>query len=98
MSRGRKTITVEQIKEWANQRLAYVREPHVAAYFEKYTPDQVYRMAVASLIEQVLHETGNYKGFSYLESEKNPDYVDGVTTPDESWLREGYDNTRRRYS
>ncbi len=98
MGRGRKTIEVDTIKAWVNTRLATPGSTYHSQYLDKLSREQVYRLAVASVLEQVLHHTGNYHGFGYQDSERNPTYVDGVTTPDETWLREGYDDTRRRYS
>jgi hypothetical protein len=46
------------------------------------------RRALAVLAESILMSTGNYRGFGYLPSELS---APGV-------LRDGYDDTRRRYS
>lgn len=46
------------------------------------------RQGMATVLESVLHETGNYRGFSYLPTEWK---ADG------SGLRDGFDDTRRRY-
>lgn len=45
------------------------------------------RRAVALLLESVLLATDNYRGFKYQSSEINEDGT----------LRDGYDDTRRRY-
>lgn len=91
MSKGRKTITVAQIKAWVNTRLAGA---HSSLYLDGLTPAQAFRLGQASLLEAVLHHTGNYKGFGYQDTEKNPEYEDGSG---KDWLREGHDDTRRRY-
>ena len=96
MSKGRRTIDVDRIKEWVNTRLATPSSTH-SRYLDNLTPEQAFRLGIASLLEQVLHHTGNYKGFGYQESEKNPEYVDGITTPDANWLRDNHDDTRRHY-
>jgi len=55
---ARKTIKVEFCKTMANHFLAH-----------KDTNDDE-RQAIASFIEGVLMESGNYKGFSYLETDE----------------------------
>lgn len=80
---ARNTIKVEQVKEMVNTMLAAP---------DTFTIDGIdphsQRMGACGLLEQVLHATGNYKGFTHLDSE-----WDAV-----NWqLREGYDDSRRRY-
>jgi hypothetical protein len=79
---ARKTCDVEKLKAHVNRRLAA----------EVSTPDG--RWELARLLESVLHETGNYKGFRYQRSEyvEEPPFAPGTTH-----LRPGYDNTRREY-
>lgn len=55
---ARKTIKVEMVKTMANHFLAH-----------KNTNDEE-RQAIASFIESILMESGNYKGFSYLETDE----------------------------
>jgi hypothetical protein len=51
----RKTIDVQYLRDNINQRLAdSTCEPEV-------------RYGMISILENVLHETGNYKGFCYLD-------------------------------
>ena len=50
--------------------------------------DPAFRCGVISMLEVVLFSTENYKGFSYLASEWDESKGE---------LREGYDQTRRRY-
>jgi hypothetical protein len=83
---GRKTVDVSQLVGWVNTRLAV---PDSAHRFDGMSPEQAYRAGVASLLEQVLHATGNYRGFGYQQSERVPD--------SDYPLREGYDDTRRVY-
>jgi hypothetical protein len=84
----RKTIDVAQLIEWVNTRCAAPDSPHTLTMEgRELTPEQAFRLGVASLLGQVLHATGNYKGFSYNDSE--------LETP--SKLRDGYDGTRRKY-
>ena len=47
------------------------------------------REGLSAALERVLHDTGNYRGYSYLP---------GELTDDGKALREGADKTRRRYS
>lgn len=54
MARPRKTIPVERVREMANAMLENSTDPKRDA-----------RFGVAHLLEQVLMETGNYKGFGF---------------------------------
>ena len=56
---AKKTINVAKILYWANFQLA--RTDEIA--------DQGYKEGVCDMIEQILHSTGNYKGFGYHQSE-----------------------------
>jgi hypothetical protein len=76
MARKRKTIAVEDLKEAIN------------ASLELSTCSPPERRAMASVLEQVLHRTGNYRGFRYLES-ANGRREDGVWKCD--------DDSRRYY-
>jgi len=51
-------------------------------------PMKEQRLGIAFLFETVLFETQNYKGFSYLPSEWDSN---------QQALRDGYDESRRRY-
>lgn len=73
---ARKTVPVEFIKDRVNVMLA---SPFT-------TPGQ--RAGACEVLEAVLFETGNYKGFAYLPSEFAEPGV----------LRLNYDTTRRKYS
>jgi hypothetical protein len=53
----------------------------------KLTPEQMYRRALMSILESVLHNADRYRGFSYQQSELINDYA----------LRDGYDETRVMY-
>lgn len=75
---ARKTVNVQAVKELANRTLA-----SNAAFL-----DQSYRNGVIGMVEAVLHNTDNYKGFKYLPSEWD-ESING--------LRVGYDDTRREY-
>lgn len=65
---ARKTIEVGKVLRIANNFLA---AKHT-------TPDE--REAVAAVIEAVLMETDNYRGFAYLPKENYPDEADGLGT------------------
>ena len=52
---GRKTVNVLMLLEWANKNLA--REDEFA------TVD--FKSGICSMIELVLHESGNYEGFTF---------------------------------
>ena len=60
MPKGRKTIQVERVLEMANKMLEAESDKFV------YGNSEEYRQGVMTLLEQVLHETGNYHGFGYL--------------------------------
>lgn len=79
---ARKTFDVETLKRRINGRLD---SPMTGVEG---------RWELAMVLERVLHETGNYKGFKYCDSEwaEEPPYAPGTTH-----LRPGYDNTRRQY-
>jgi hypothetical protein len=55
MSKSKKTIHVDELKQFANQLLAN----------ENLSEQE--KLGVTHLIEHVLLNTGNYKGFNYLE-------------------------------
>jgi hypothetical protein len=76
---ARKTVEVQGLKELTNRHLA-LRDDKVS------TPAS--RQAVSSILEAVLHQTDNYKGFKYRLSEWDVEAQE---------LREGYDDTRREY-
>lgn len=75
---ARKTVDVQAVKELANRTLA-----STATFL-----DPSYRNGVIGMVESVLHNTGNYKGFKYLPSEWDENTGS---------LRVGYDDTRRQY-
>ena len=56
---AKKTINVAKMLYWANFQLA--RTDEIA--------DQGYKQGVCDMIEQILHSTGNYKGFGYHQGE-----------------------------
>ena len=56
---SRKTINVAKMLYWANFQLA--RQDEVA--------DQAYKQGICDMIEHILHDTGNYRGFGYHQSE-----------------------------
>jgi hypothetical protein len=53
----RKTVDVETVRTWANNAMSRgMAAPEMSDDF---------RNGVADLLERILHETGNYKGFRY---------------------------------
>ena len=54
---GRKTVDVLMLLKWANKNLA--REDEFA------TVD--FKAGICSMIERILHNTGNYEGFGFLD-------------------------------
>lgn len=77
MSRRRKTVEVEKIRGWVNTLLSH-EELHIVRSYGDVTPEQAYRLSAASLLEAVLHETGNYAGFGYRLA-PGEQYQEGVT-------------------
>ena len=71
MAKARKTIEVEFIKRKANFFLKH-SEP-LAVLGEGEDGMRERRKGVASLLEIVLHETGNYKGWNRLEAADGDD-------------------------
>jgi hypothetical protein len=68
---ARKTIEVAQILEWVNTRLEIPDSTHKVqlTWSDKpITPEQAFRLGVASLLEQILHATDTYAGFGYTKT------------------------------
>jgi len=69
---ARKTVTVAELKEAVNRMLAtpdstlWMKAP---GKDRDMTAEEAFRMGGASLLEQVLHMTGNYKGFGYQDGQ-----------------------------
>jgi len=88
----RKTIEIEKLVNIANTALKYDQDHN-----------NDYRRGVISMIEDVLHLSGNYKGYRYLGPDEVPEgslpginVVDGEIPP---YPERFYntDNTRRKY-
>jgi len=86
-----KTVSVKDMLDQANAALASDYSPTKypithkwMKWTKKSAPDmtKMYRLGICTMIESVLHASGNYAGFTYLDSP----FVDGVT-----------DESRRRY-
>ena len=92
---ARKTVEVEMMRKKANKMLA-------SSYATWSKPD--YRWGVILMIEDMLHATGNYNGFRYLDNFEVADGVlpgvrrgeDGDTLSYEERF-ENTDETRRYY-
>jgi hypothetical protein len=85
----RKTVNVAHVRERVNYLLAN-NETMTGRTEEE---QRAYRLGACSVLELILHNTGNYKGFNYLESEILPP----EERKDGNVLRAGYDDTRRVY-
>ena len=89
----RKTIPVRQILELANKMLASDHEDMTV--LQEATAAQGCRLGIAHLLEAILHETGQYGGYSHL-----PGSVD-YGTPDSELGKSRspiiLDDTRRCY-
>lgn len=64
----RKTFNVDELRDRVNRML---ETPDSSLYLKapgtdrEMTPAEAFRMGLCSVIEGILHETGNYKGFGY---------------------------------
>lgn len=58
MPRSKKTINVDLVLEFANSQLKRTDEDANAEF----------KSGIITMIEKILHETGNYHGFLYLDS------------------------------
>lgn len=76
----RSTVNVSYVRDRAN---SFFRNS------DDSTPEM--RLGMAALLESVLFETDNYKGYVFLDSEWD------LSNPDRPQLRDGYDQTRRLY-
>ena len=75
----RKTMNVNKFHEWANWLLS---QPDS----EYRTPE--FRMGIATALEKILHETGNYHGFNFLE------WLHGGC---DKWIADGKPNDNTKY-
>jgi len=82
VTRARKTIAVSDVRDLINGMLADSNDDRSEG-----------RTALAVALETILMNTGNYRGYQALRSEYLP--ADQQTA--DRVLRDGYDDTRRRY-
>lgn len=87
---SRQTIPVTDLLATANTALKQL-DLH-GATDEDRALTRARREGIIFLVESALHATGQYKGFSYLPTEFTDESRTGVYR-----LRDGYDDTRRRY-
>ena len=59
MAKGKKTIEVASLLEWANMQLARTDE----------FADVGFKSGIATMIERVLMDSGNYNGYHHLDPE-----------------------------
>jgi hypothetical protein len=81
----RKTMIVAEIKQFANEVLQSSKQ------------DQEFRFGIITMVERILMDSGNYRGYRYLDTTELPeDVLPGVVT-----ITEGEfsfpDETRRSY-
>lgn len=88
---ARKTVNVADLVESCNKTL------------KTHTGDRMYRLAVQVFLEDILHQTGNYKGFRYLLRDEVPlgeepgiHYENGMPLPYPQRF-ENTDSTRVQY-
>lgn len=65
--RSRKTVNVMAAKETANQLLERT---------DKYAVDGEFKAGVCTMIERILHDTGNYRGFYFINPDARPNDED----------------------
>lgn len=88
----RKTFNVSDLVDTVNQMLV-----------ESKADAQERRQGAMNVLEQVLHSTGNYKGFRYLladeiaEGQPGVNYLNGVPHPDPELRFANTDRTRVVY-
>lgn len=65
----RKTFNVEEFVTWANNALAHPETPDV------FTPE--HKQGIIHALDHILHESGRYAGFRYLDSydENDPEFA-----------------------
>lgn len=63
-----------------NERLE-ISDAGLQVIIEGMTPEQAFRTALSGLLESVLMDTGNYKGFMYLNHAEVRDPDSGPTDP-----------------
>lgn len=77
---ARKTVNVSDLVDMANHTLQCSA-----------TDMHELRLGVIGLLENVLHQTGNYKGFQFLDSNGTVDLSGELVSPDDP------EHSRRRY-
>ncbi len=82
----RKTISVEMVRNIANDML-------------RNSPDQDkdFREGINTMLERILMETGNYRGFAYLTWEDMLTSFNGTSVGIDNGSFENTDHTRVRY-
>jgi len=93
----RKTMNVEDVKEWANTNLSLA--PRGTGTGHYVAADRAWRQGVMTMLENVLMSTDNYKGFRYLALDEVPTgCIPGIRRDrGEEKQFENTDDTRVRY-
>ena len=92
----RKTINVESVRTFVNRML---RDSHQSDHLDGKS-DTSFREGAISVLEEILHDSGNYKGFRYLtQDEVFNDCLPGVHRGEGLSYEEKFNNTdgTRRY-
>lgn len=92
----RKTINIESVRVLVNQML---RDSHQSDHLCDKS-DISFREGAISVLEEILHDSGNYRGFRYLtEDEVFKDCLPGVRRGEDLSYEEKFNNTdeTRRY-
>jgi len=92
MPAPRKTFPVADLRENANLLLALADGPASPPSAPEFNKE--FRRGVIAMVQRVLFDTDNYKGFQYLDTEFETEYVPGGSR---RILRENYDPTRVKF-
>lgn len=84
--KSRKTIAVEDLKATINDSLR-----------DSVDRDQGGREALMNLLENILHDTGNYNGFGYLSAESMEKSVSGVSVGIGPFVSGSVEDLRARF-
>ena len=72
----RKTVSVRKVLDSCNNVLKY--DFGFGTQFKDKTAEEAYRLGVASVLDLILHDTGNYAGYTHLDQAMG--VVNGVNT------------------
>lgn len=83
----RTTVNVDQVRAIVNGMLRNTEDS-----------DQAGRESVIELLERILHDTGNYRGFRYLSSDDMKDSVNGTSVGIGPFVSDSVEDIRARFN